>query len=91
MPEWTWRLTDNARSDFADLEQVDRERIAAKLEEIGTSPRRDPPDYGEPLKDSPYKKIGVGPFRLFASFDRGERVLTVHRSMPRSGAYTADD
>lgn len=91
MPEWTWRLTDTARSDFADLEQADRERIASKLEEICTSPWRDPPDYGEPLQNSPYKKIRVGPFRLSASFDRGEGVLTVHRIKPRSGAYTADD
>lgn len=91
MAEWSWRLTDAARDDFEDLEPDDRQRIATKLEEICTSPWRDPPDYGEPLQNSPYKKIRIGPFRLSTSFERDEAVLTVHRIKPRSGAYTADD
>lgn len=91
MAEWTWRLTDTARGDFAELERADQERIASKLEEICTSPWRDPPDYGEPMQNSPYKKIRVGQFRLSASFDHTEAVLTIHRIKPRSGAYTADD
>lgn len=91
MDQWSWRLTDKARADFADLESSDQERIAAKLDEICTSPWRDPPDYGEPLQNSPYKKIRVGPFRLSSSFDRDVQVLTVHRVKFRNGAYTADD
>lgn len=91
MGQWSWQLTDTARGDFADLEPTDRERIAAKLEEICTSPWRDPPDYGEPLQNSPYKKIRVGPFRLSTSFDRDDEILTIHRIKSRSGAYTADD
>lgn len=32
MAEWTWRLTETARVDFAKLEQDEREQIAKKLE-----------------------------------------------------------
>lgn len=91
MSEWTWLLTDTARDDFAGLEHDDQERIARKLEEICTSPWREPPDYGEPLQHSPYRKIRIGSFRLSVSFDRRDETLTVHRIKPRSGAYTADD
>lgn len=91
MGDWSWRLTAKARSDFEALEPVDRERIGGKLEEICTSPWRTPPDYGEPLQDSPYRKIRIGQFRLSASFDRDDKRLTIHRIKTRSGAYTADD
>lgn len=91
MGQWSWRLSSIARTDFADLAADEQQRIAAKLDEICTSPWRDPPDYGEPLRNSPYKKVRVGPFRLSASFDRDDLVLTVHRIKSRSDAYTADD
>lgn len=91
MQEWSWRLTETASEDFESLEHADRERIARKLDEICTSPWRDPPDYGEPLRNSPYRKIRVGPYRLSASFDREGRYLTVHRIKSRDNAYTADD
>lgn len=91
MSDWSWRFTVKAREDFADLEPDDRERIIDKLDEVCTSPWRDPPEYGEPLQNSPYKKIRVGRFRLSSSFNDDVNRLTIHRIKPRSGAYTADD
>jgi len=90
--EWTWELRgQQAIDDFERLEAEEREQIAKKLDEICDSPWRDPPEYGEPLRNSPYKKIRIGRFRCSASFDRDERLLSIHRIKPRSGAYTADD
>jgi mRNA-degrading endonuclease RelE of RelBE toxin-antitoxin system len=58
-----------------------------------SSPRRerDPPDYGEPLQNNPYKKIRIGEFRLSVSFRQDDQWLVVGRIKRRGGAYTADD
>ncbi len=66
-------------------------RILDKLDEIVDSPWRDPPDYGEPLQNSPYRKICIGEFRLAVAFRRDEQRLIVARIKRRGGAYTADD
>lgn len=90
--EWTWELRgQNALDDFEALEADDREQVTKKFDEICTSPWRDPPDYGEPLKNSPYRKIRIGGFRCSVTFDRDDQLLSVYRIKPRSGAYTADD
>jgi mRNA interferase RelE/StbE len=68
-----------------------QDRILGKLDEVVESPWRDPPDYGEPLQNSPYRKIRVGGFRLSVAFRRDERRLVVARIKRRDGAYTADD
>jgi hypothetical protein len=56
-----------------------------------SSPWRDPPDYGEPLQNSPYKKIRIGEFRLSVNFRQDDGRLVVARIKRRDGAYTADD
>lgn len=89
--EWSWRFTAKARKDFASIEQDDRAQIVTKLDEICESPWRDPPDYGEPLRNSPYKKVRVGQFRLSVTFDHAAREMIVARIKRRDGAYTADD
>jgi len=68
-----------------------RTGILDKLDEIVSSPWRDPPDYGEPLQNSPYKKIRIGEFRLSVSFRPNDGRLVVARIKRRDGAYTADD
>jgi len=88
---WTWELSAKATDDLDGLAPVDQERILDKLDEIVSSPWRDPPDYGEPLQNSPYKKIRVGGFRLSVAFRQTERRLVVARVKRRDGAYTADD
>jgi len=88
---WTWELSANARDDLDTLSPDDQDRVLDKLDEIVGSPWRDPPDYGEPLQNSPYKKIRVGAFRLSVTFRRSERRLVVARIKRRGGAYTADD
>ena len=65
---WTWELSSTAEDDLDGLSPADQDRILDKLDEIVSSPWRDPPGYGEPLQNSPYKKIRVGEFRLSVSF-----------------------
>jgi mRNA-degrading endonuclease RelE of RelBE toxin-antitoxin system len=89
--EWTWDLSSTARGDLDALSSEAQDRILDKLDEIVTSPWRDPPDYGEPLQNGPYKKIRVGEFRLSVTFRRDEQRLTVARIKRRGSAYTADD
>jgi len=88
---WTWELSAKADADLDNLAPAEQNRILDKLDEIVSSPWRDPPEYGEPLQNSPYRKIRVGEFRLSVSFREGERRLIVARIKRRDGAYTADD
>jgi len=89
--EWTWELASTAQDDLAGLAPEEQDRILEKLDEAVNSPWRNPPDYGEPLQNSPYKKIRIGEFRLSVTFRRDERRLVVARIKRRGGAYTADD
>lgn len=89
--EWTWELAKKAQTDLDTLSPTEQDRILDKLDEVVTSPWRDPPDYGEPLQNSPYRKIRVGGFRLSVSFRSDEARLLVARIKRRGGAYTADD
>ncbi|RLM83544.1 type II toxin-antitoxin system RelE/ParE family toxin [Halobellus sp. Atlit-38R] len=89
--EWTWELASTAQDDLTGLSPEEQDRILEKLDETVNSPWRDPPDYGEPLQNSPYKKIRIGEFRLSVTFRRDEQRLVVARIKRRGGAYTADD
>ena len=88
---WTWELASKARTDLDSLSPNEQNRVIEKLDEIVDSPWRDPPDYGEPLQNSPYRKIRIGEFRLSVSFRRDDRRIIVARIKRRGGAYTADD
>lgn len=88
---WTWELAAKAQDDMDTLSPEEQDRILDKLDEIVDSPWREPPEYGEPLQNSPYRKIRVGAFRLSVAFKRAEERLVVARIKRRSGAYTADD
>lgn len=89
--EWSWELASTAQEDIAVLSPEEQDQVLDKLDEIVTSPWRDPPAYGEPLQNSPYKKIRIGEFRLSVTFRRDDRRLIVARIKRRGGAYTADD
>lgn len=89
--DWTWELTPKAQDDLTALSPQEQDRILDKLDEIVESPWRDPPDYGEPLQNSPHKKVRVGGFRLAVTFRRNEPRMVVARIKRRGGAYTADD
>jgi len=89
--EWTWELAVTARDDLASLPSEEQDRILDKLDEIVDSPWRDPPEYGEPLRNSPYRKIRIGDFRLSVAFRQEDQRLVVARIKRRNGAYTADD
>ena len=88
---WTWELATRAQSDLESVSPDDQDRILDKLDEIVSSPWREPPDYGEPLQNSPYRKIRIGEFRLSVAFRQDEGRLVVARIKRRDGAYTADD
>lgn len=89
--EWTWELATKAQADLDTLSPTEQDQILAKLDEIVSSPWRDPPEYGEPLQNSPYKKIRVGEFRLSVVFKQQDSRLVVARIKRRGGAYIADD
>lgn len=88
---WTWHFTPTAQDDLDTIEREACDQITDKLDDICESPWRDPPDYGEPLQNSPYKKVRVGQFRLSVTFDRTNSTIIVTRIKRRDGAYTADD
>ena len=50
---WTWELSSTAEDDLNGLSPTDQDQIFDKLNEIVSSPWRDPPDNGEPLRNSP--------------------------------------
>ena len=89
--DWTWELSSKAQDDLSVLNSREQERILDKLDEIVDSPWRDPPDYGEPLQNSPHKKVRVGEFRLAVTFRRNGQRMVVARIKRWGGAYTADD
>ena len=88
---WTWELTPTAQNDLSRLSPTAQDQILDKLDEIVGSTWRDPPEYGEPLQNSPRSKIRVGAFRLAVTFRRDGNRLIVARIKRRSDAYTADD
>ncbi|WP_436903133.1 type II toxin-antitoxin system RelE family toxin [Halovenus halobia] len=89
--EWNWELSEGGQSDLGALSPEEQDRIIEKLDEIVNSPWRDPPEYGEPLQNSPYRKIRIGEFRLSVVFHEETEQLVVARIKRRGGAYTADD
>ncbi|WP_178917157.1 type II toxin-antitoxin system RelE/ParE family toxin [Natronomonas gomsonensis] len=88
---WTWELSSKAKDDPAAFDSHEQDRILDKLDEIVDSPWRGPPYYGEPLQNSPRKKVRVGGFRLAVTLRQNERRIVVARIKRRGGAYTADD
>lgn len=70
---------------------ADQDRILDKLDKIVSLPWRGPPDYGEPLQNSPYKKIHIREFRLSVIVRQDDGRLVVARIKHRGGAYTAAD
>ena len=87
---WTWELSSKAQDDLDALSPGEQDRILDKLDEIVDSPWRDPPDYGEPLQYSPYKKIRIGEFRLSVTFRQDEQRLVVARIKHVGVRWTAD-
>lgn len=88
---WTWELAPGAEDDMAALDPHEQDRVIDKLDEIVDSPWRNPPEYGEPLQNSPRRKVRVGEFRLAVSFYRDTQRMVVASIKRRGGAYTADD
>lgn len=89
--EWSWELAATAQTDLDSLSPDEQDRVLDKLDEIVSSPWRDPPDYGEPLQNSPHRKIRIGEFRLSVTFRQDEQRLVVARIKRRGDAYSADD
>jgi mRNA-degrading endonuclease RelE of RelBE toxin-antitoxin system len=88
--EWVRELAARARDDLLTLDQHEQQRILDELDEIVDSPWRDPLDYGEPLRNSPRRKVRIGEYRLSVTFYPDNRRMVVARTKRRGGAYTAD-
>lgn len=89
--EWDWEFTDRAQTQFDRLDPPIQTDIISKLEEIVTDEWRDPPDYLEPLTNSPFEKLRIGDYRLGCRAIRDDHLLLISSIRKRSGAYTADD
>lgn len=90
--DWDWKLTDTARSDFANLDEDDQQRIANKLDEIVDDPWRSPADHVESLEGAAHGKLRIGAFRLGCRVDREAAALWILRIRRRGGdAYRGDD
>lgn len=89
--DWTWELATKAQGDLEALDAHEQDRVIEKLDEIVDSPWRDPPEYGEPLRNSPHRKVRIGEFRLSVTFCHDSHRMVVARIKRRGGAYTADD
>lgn len=90
--DWDWELTDTAMSDFADLDEASRRRIAKKLDEIVDDPWREPADHVEPLEGAAHGKLRIGGFRLGCRVSHEDSVLWILRIRRRGGdAYRGDD
>ncbi len=89
--DWTWSFSPRAADQFAALDAHVQDRLVSKLDEIVSSPWREPAEFLEPLTGGPFSKLRVGQYRLACTLDHENAVLEVHRIEHRSGAYTADD
>jgi mRNA-degrading endonuclease RelE of RelBE toxin-antitoxin system len=89
--EWSWELASKAEKDLDSLGPDEQQRIIDKLDEIVDSPWRNPPEYGEPLQNSPHRKVRIDEFRLSMTFYRDSQRMAVARIKRRGGACTADD
>jgi mRNA interferase RelE/StbE len=47
--DWAWELATKAQDDLDGFSPEEQDRIFENLDDIVSSPWRDPPDYGEPL------------------------------------------
>lgn len=60
--DWDWELTDRAQDQFDCLDRSVQKQIISKLDEVVTDEWREPPEYLEPLANSPFDKLRVGGF-----------------------------
>jgi mRNA interferase RelE/StbE len=89
--DWDWKLTDRAQDQFDRLDRPIQKHIVSKRDEVVTDEWRTPPEYLEPLTNSPFDKLRVGDYRLGCRAIRKDQQLVVASIRKRSGAYTADD
>lgn len=88
--EWTWELIPTAQNDLAALDTHEQTVFSTNLTKW-LIPRGAIHHDGEPLQNSPRKKVRVGEFRLAVTFRQNEQRMVVARIKRRGGAYTADD
>lgn len=89
--DWDWEFTDQAERQFSNLTPRLQDRIIEKLNDVVTNEWRDPPDFLEPIRNSPYEKLRVGDYRLGCIVDSETSMITVGSIRPRDSAYDGDD
>jgi len=89
--EWDWVFSPHAETQLGGLPADTQQRIIDKLDEVVTSEWREPEDFLEPLRNSPFAKLRVGSYRLGCRLEHDGRTLRVESVRKREGAYTGDD
>lgn len=82
MSDVSWDL--KVRIFLRKLLKKDSKRIFNK---VNTEIRHDVERYLESLKNRKEKKIRIGDYRLFVSFDKEKNLLTIHSIRHRKDAY----
>ena len=80
---WAVTWMPKALRELEGLEQADRERVVAKLQEALADPVRS----FHRLRGSPWSRLRVGDHRVFAVLAVRARRLEVHAVRHRSTAY----
>ena len=58
--EWNWAFSPRAETQLSQLGSGTQQRIIDKLDEVVTSEWRDPENFLDPLRNSPFQKLRVG-------------------------------
>lgn len=88
---WDWSFSPRAETQLSQLQRDTQQRIIDKLDDVVTSEWRDPEEFLDPLRNSPFRKLRVGDYRVGCRLAHDSRTLRVESVRKRDGAYKADD
>ena len=81
---WRLQLAPRARRDIRQLDPPIRRRILTALDALAADPRSAPL---RRLTGRPELRLRVGDWRVRLELDTAERVIVIHRVLPRGRAY----
>jgi mRNA interferase RelE/StbE len=81
---WRLHVTPRARRDIRQLDPPIRRRILAALDALAADPRSAPLHR---LTGGPELRLRVGDWRVRLELDTEQRIIAIHRVLPRGRAY----
>jgi mRNA interferase RelE/StbE len=83
-PPWRLHVTPRARRDIRQLDPPVRRRILDALDQLAADPRTAPL---RRLTGGPELRLRVGDWQVRLELDTDERIVVIHRVLPRGRAY----